>query len=193
VDILLKSGLETGMIMLLLGLSEPFAWVVAVEQLPQQMVGWLSQAHVSPMVTLILMNIGLLLLGIPLETAPALTIVVPVLVPMAAQLGIDPHSPGNYRLLQSGAWSCDPAGGRSSLLGLRYYRNALGKAEQGYLGSFCGRACGAPSNYLSARAEYLLTQDPDGLDLSKKKPPERGFFCVSCARSLASIPKCRSG
>jgi len=90
VDILLKSGLETGMIMLLLGLSEPFAWVVAVEQLPQQMVGWISQAHVSPLVTLILMNIGLLLLGIPLETAPALTIVVPVLAPMAVQLGIDP-------------------------------------------------------------------------------------------------------
>lgn len=63
---------------------------VAVEQLPQQMVGWLSQAHITPMLTLILMNIGLLLLGIPLETAPALTIVVPVLAPMAAQLGIDP-------------------------------------------------------------------------------------------------------
>ncbi len=90
VNILFKSGLETGMIMLLLGLSEPFAWVVAVEQLPQQMVLWLSQAHISPLATLVLMNIGLLLLGIPLETAPALTIVVPVLAPMAAQLGIDP-------------------------------------------------------------------------------------------------------
>jgi len=89
-DILFKSGLETGMIMLLLGLSEPFAWVVAVEQLPQQMVGLISQAHVSPVVTLILMNIGLLLIGIPLETAPALTIVVPVLAPMALQLGINP-------------------------------------------------------------------------------------------------------
>jgi C4-dicarboxylate transporter DctM subunit len=89
-DILLKSGLETGMIMLLLGLSEPFAWVVAVEQLPQQMVSLLSQANVTPTIALILMNIGLLLIGIPLETAPALTIVVPVLAPMALQLGIDP-------------------------------------------------------------------------------------------------------
>lgn len=89
-DIMLKSGLETGMIMLLLGLSEPFAWVVAVEQLPQQMVNLLSQAHVTPMVALILMNVALLIIGIPLETAPALTIVVPVLAPMAAQLGINP-------------------------------------------------------------------------------------------------------
>lgn len=89
-DILLKSGLETGMIMLLLGLSEPFAWVVSVEQLPQQMVQIISQAHVSPMITLLLMNVALLLIGIPLETAPALTIVVPVLAPMAVQLGINP-------------------------------------------------------------------------------------------------------
>jgi len=76
--------------MLLLGLSEPFAWVVAVEQLPQQMVQLISQAHVSPMTTLLLMNVALLLIGIPLETAPALTIVVPVLAPMAVQLGINP-------------------------------------------------------------------------------------------------------
>jgi len=89
-DVLLKSGLETGMIMLLVGLSEPFAWVVAVEQLPQQMVNLLSQANVTPMIALVLMNVGLLLIGIPLETAPALTIVVPVLAPMALQLGIDP-------------------------------------------------------------------------------------------------------
>ncbi|HEY9053400.1 MAG TPA: TRAP transporter large permease [Rectinemataceae bacterium] len=88
--VLLSSGLETGMIMLLLGLSEPFSWVVAVEQIPQQMVGFLNQAHVTPLVALLLMNIGLLLIGIPLETAPALTIVVPVLAPMAAQLGINP-------------------------------------------------------------------------------------------------------
>ncbi len=89
-NILLKSGLETGMIMLLLGLSEPFAWVVAVEQIPQLMVQFLSQANVTPAVALILMNIVLLLIGIPLETAPALAIVVPVLAPMAANLGINP-------------------------------------------------------------------------------------------------------
>ncbi|MGB9687202.1 MAG: TRAP transporter large permease [Rectinema subterraneum] len=88
--ILLISGLETGTIMLLLGLSEPFAWVVAVEQIPQAMIGFLSQTHVTPMIALLLINIGLLILGIPLETAPALTIVVPILAPMAAKLGINP-------------------------------------------------------------------------------------------------------
>jgi len=35
-------------------------------------------------------NVFLLLLGIPIETAPALVIVTPVLVPIAASVGIDP-------------------------------------------------------------------------------------------------------
>ena len=39
---------------------------------------------------LFLVNIFLLLLGIPMETAPALVIVTPVLAPIAAALGIDP-------------------------------------------------------------------------------------------------------
>jgi C4-dicarboxylate transporter DctM subunit len=41
-------------------------------------------------VFLFLVNVFLLVIGIPLETAPALTIVTPVLVPLAAIVGIDP-------------------------------------------------------------------------------------------------------
>jgi C4-dicarboxylate transporter DctM subunit len=37
-----------------------------------------------------LINIFLLILGIPMETAPALVIVTPVLVPIGASVGIDP-------------------------------------------------------------------------------------------------------
>ncbi|MCL6610609.1 MAG: TRAP transporter large permease [Peptococcaceae bacterium] len=88
--VLLQAGLETAMVMLLLGLSEPFAWVVAVEQLPQKLLETLTTLGQSPLVVLILVNIALILIGIPLETAPALTIVTPVLAPLAAQLGVDP-------------------------------------------------------------------------------------------------------
>jgi len=89
-DLLFKSGLESAMVMILLGLSEPFAWVVAVEQIPQMLLNLLNQAHLAPIVVMLVINAGLLLIGIPLETAPALTIVVPVLAPMALKLGIDP-------------------------------------------------------------------------------------------------------
>ena len=88
--VLLKAGLETAMVMILLGLSEPFSWVVAVEQIPQRMLESLTSIGQSPLLVLLLVNIALILVGIPLETAPALTIVTPVLAPLAAKMGIDP-------------------------------------------------------------------------------------------------------
>lgn len=89
-DVLLKAGLESGMVMMLIALSEPFAWIVAVDQIPQLVIEWLSNLTTSPFLILLLINLFLLILGIPLETAPALVIVTPVLAPIAASFGIDP-------------------------------------------------------------------------------------------------------
>jgi C4-dicarboxylate transporter DctM subunit len=88
--VLLTSGLESGMVMLLIAMSEPFAWFVAVDQIPQLIVEWISHLTTSPYMILLLVNIFLILLGIPMETAPALVIVTPVLAPIAAAVGIDP-------------------------------------------------------------------------------------------------------
>ncbi|MDP2840249.1 MAG: TRAP transporter large permease, partial [Syntrophales bacterium] len=89
-DVLLKAGLESGMVMMLIAMSEPFAWIVAVDQIPQMLIEWLTALTTSPWIILLFINIFLLLLGIPMETAPALVIVTPVLAPIAAHLGIDP-------------------------------------------------------------------------------------------------------
>jgi C4-dicarboxylate transporter DctM subunit len=88
--VLLASGLESAMIMLLLGLSEPFAWIVAADQIPQMMIEAISSVSTSPWVILFLVNIILIIIGIPIETAPAIVIAAPILAPMAAQLGINP-------------------------------------------------------------------------------------------------------
>ncbi|PIP36129.1 MAG: C4-dicarboxylate ABC transporter permease [Desulfobacterales bacterium CG07_land_8_20_14_0_80_52_14] len=89
-DVLLKAGLESGMVMMLIAMSEPFAWIVALNQIPQLLIDWISTLTTSPWVILIMVNVFLLLLGIPMETAPALVIVTPVLAPIAVTLGIDP-------------------------------------------------------------------------------------------------------
>jgi tripartite ATP-independent transporter DctM subunit len=89
-QILLDSGLESGMVMLLIAMSEPFAWIIAVDQIPQLIIDAISGFTSSPYLILLLINIFLLFIGIPLETAPAIVIVTPVLAPLAAGMGIDP-------------------------------------------------------------------------------------------------------
>jgi C4-dicarboxylate transporter DctM subunit len=89
-NVVLQSGLESGMVMLLIAMSEPFAWFVAVDQIPQLLIDWISTVTTSPYMILFLVNIFLILMGIPMETAPALVIVTPILAPIAATVGIDP-------------------------------------------------------------------------------------------------------
>ena len=89
-DVLLKAGLESGMVMLLIASSEPFAWFVAADQIPQLVIEWISTITTSPWMILLLTNIFLIIIGIPIETVPALVIVTPVLAPIAAHVGIDP-------------------------------------------------------------------------------------------------------
>ena len=88
--ILLRSGLESAVVQLLIGFSTTFAWVVAVEQMPQQILNALFQITTSPEVILLLVNVCLLLLGTMMDTAPAIAIVTPILARMAIALGIDP-------------------------------------------------------------------------------------------------------
>ena len=61
-----------------------------MDQIPQLLIDWISTLTTSPWMILLFINILLLLIGIPMETAPALVIVTPVLAPIAAHLGIDP-------------------------------------------------------------------------------------------------------
>jgi tripartite ATP-independent transporter DctM subunit len=88
--VLLQAGLESGMVMMLIALSEPFSWIVAADQIPQLLIDWISKLTTSPYAILLLINVFLLLLGIPIETAPGIVIVTPVLAPIAATMGIDP-------------------------------------------------------------------------------------------------------
>jgi len=52
-NVLLKAGLESGMVMLLIAMSEPFAWIVAVEPIPSFLIDWISTLTTSPWLILL--------------------------------------------------------------------------------------------------------------------------------------------
>jgi len=88
--ILAEAGLGTAIVMLVIGASELFAWILAAEQVPQRLAEGVLAVSQSPWVVLLLVNVVLFILGIWLEPAPLLIILVPVLAPLAAKVGIDP-------------------------------------------------------------------------------------------------------
>ena len=74
---------------LILIASAPFAWVLLAEQLPQKFTAWMLGLSTNPLVLLLLINLILFLVGLPIEPAPAMLILVPLFLPVIDKIGMD--------------------------------------------------------------------------------------------------------
>ena len=80
----------TAVVLLVVGAAAIFAWILTSNRVPEQFAGMLLSISERPWVILLLINLILLLVGCFMETVAAITILVPVLLPVAVQMGIDP-------------------------------------------------------------------------------------------------------
>jgi tripartite ATP-independent transporter DctM subunit len=85
-----ESMLLVGGILIILGFSLASTNYLIDQQVPMTLFGWLREWVSSPLTFLILLNIFLLVLGTMLDIFSALVLMVPLLLPVAAQYGIDP-------------------------------------------------------------------------------------------------------
>jgi C4-dicarboxylate transporter DctM subunit len=82
--------LQTVTIMFIIGASAPFAYLLVIEQVPQMIATQFGSLVNNPALLLLLLNIFLLLVGLPLEPTPAMVILVPILTPIVTAAGINP-------------------------------------------------------------------------------------------------------
>ncbi len=88
--ILVTSAKLTGMIMLVVGMSTTFAWVLTVERVPQMITQWMLTLAPGPWAFLLFANVLLLIVGMFIDATPAMITFTPILFPIAQKLGIDP-------------------------------------------------------------------------------------------------------
>lgn len=87
--IIARSALITASVMIIVGMSAAFAWVLTVSRVPQDMTHWIVGMHLSPLAFLFAVNLLLLAFGIFIEPLPGIVVLVPILAPIAHALGID--------------------------------------------------------------------------------------------------------
>jgi tripartite ATP-independent transporter DctM subunit len=87
--ILARSALMTASVLLIVGMSAAFAWVLTVSRVPQNLTDWIVGLHLSPLAFLFAVNVLLLAFGIFIEPLPGIVVLVPILAPIAHALGID--------------------------------------------------------------------------------------------------------
>jgi C4-dicarboxylate transporter DctM subunit len=88
--LLAKTAVDTGVIMLIVSFSAPVSWVLAYNQIPQQVAGFFASFGHSAPIFLLAVNVFLLLGGALMEGVTLLILVTPILASIAARLGIDP-------------------------------------------------------------------------------------------------------
>lgn len=86
---LVEAGVATGVVMLVIMGSAAVGWVLTFDQAPQQMAEWVAANISSPIVIILMMNILMLIVGMPLDMPPAILLLGPIFVPLADAIGLD--------------------------------------------------------------------------------------------------------
>ncbi|WP_417768119.1 TRAP transporter large permease [Stappia sp.] len=88
-DIMIRAGVTTAVIMFVIAASSVLSWTLSSWQVPGQIASAALSLSSNPYVLLLLVMTVILVAGVFLETASALIILTPMLLPLAAQLGLD--------------------------------------------------------------------------------------------------------
>jgi len=88
--ILLNTVLTSATVIFLVATSNIFSWVLTFEQIPDKINEFLISATSSPLVFLLLVNIILFIVGMFIDAVAALVLIVPILMPLVLEYGIDP-------------------------------------------------------------------------------------------------------
>ncbi len=88
--IILDSAMTSSMIFFLIANAMIFSQFLTDQSIPQYITNLILQAHVGPIMFLIIINLLLMLMGQFMEPSSIVMITVPLLLPIAMKLGIDP-------------------------------------------------------------------------------------------------------
>jgi tripartite ATP-independent transporter DctM subunit len=89
-EILVATARQTAVVMMLVAGSAVLGVFLANEQLPQKIAAALQVFAESRVLTLLFINVFLLILGMFLQAAAAILVVIPILMPLVQKVGIDP-------------------------------------------------------------------------------------------------------
>ncbi|MBU1101850.1 MAG: TRAP transporter large permease [Bacteroidetes bacterium] len=115
--ILLSAASTTAIVMLLVGTSMAMSWVMAYENIPQNVAAALLSLSSDKILIMIIINLILLAVGTFMDMTPAILIFTPIFLPVAVQLGIDPIHFGIIMVMNLSIGLCTPPVGSVLFVG----------------------------------------------------------------------------
>jgi tripartite ATP-independent transporter DctM subunit len=122
--ILTRTMRTVSMVFFLIAASASFGWILAYLQLPSMVTDLFLNISDNPILILLIINILLLLLGAPMDMAPMILIMTPILLPVVTAMGMDPVHFGIILILNAGIGLLTPPVGTVLFVGC-----AIGKVS----------------------------------------------------------------
>ncbi|WP_235929765.1 TRAP transporter large permease [Chengkuizengella marina] len=88
--ILIDSSKTTAMLFFIIAMAMLFAHIVTLERIPHNIAEWITAWNVGPIIFLLIVNLLLFIAGQFMEPTAIITILAPILFPVALTMGIDP-------------------------------------------------------------------------------------------------------
>jgi C4-dicarboxylate transporter DctM subunit len=89
-EVIKGSASTAAMIMFIIANAMIFAYLLTIEQIPQQLAAWIIDMNLNKVMFLVVVNVLLLAAGNFMEPSSLIMIIAPLIFPVAMQLGIDP-------------------------------------------------------------------------------------------------------
>jgi tripartite ATP-independent transporter DctM subunit len=153
-----KGAKTTGVVLLLIGVSNMFQWQMAYLELPAATANLLLRATDNPWVMFFLINLLLFLLGTFMDMAATILICTPLFLPLAIQMGMGPVQFGMVMLLNCALGLNTPPVGTTQFVGCAIGEISVGQVMRTIL-PFYGAlfAALAVVTYVPAFSTWLPT------------------------------------
>ena len=115
----------TAAILLIVASAAIFAWILTANDIATYLGDFLVNLSDNKYVILLIIMAMVLFIGMFMETIAAITILVPILTPIAATVGIDPVHFGNYCRAKLDDWLTHATCGNGALCFIRSIRGAI--------------------------------------------------------------------
>jgi tripartite ATP-independent transporter DctM subunit len=115
--ILLQCGVTTSVVFMLIGTSMAMSWVLASENVPQNISAGLMSLTNNKIIVLLIINIILLVVGCFMDMTPAILIFTPIFLPVVQKFGVHPLHFGIIMIMNLNIGLCTPPVGTCLFLG----------------------------------------------------------------------------
>jgi tripartite ATP-independent transporter DctM subunit len=122
---IIDAGIATGIVMLVIMGSAAASYILTYDQVPQDFAIWVKETLKEPWLIILAMNIIMLIIGGPLDLAPAILLLAPIFVPLAKSIGLDPLQLGLMMVLNLGIGLYTPPVGTTLFISSTIARSSM--------------------------------------------------------------------